>query len=198
MTNVDLKPFCGDERWPEPWVVGGMRIATDGRILVALPTDEPDSPRTFWRGQVNLNDLLKDVPCGPMPPRIVAPRDVASGRALCPACQGKPPVGACRECKGAGDVECPTCEQDYPCPDCDGTGNAPRCDECEDAGFVPGDAIGDAIGDGVYMDGRYYDLIAALPGVEFQATLESGKAMQFRFDGGRGVVMPIVPTGSGA
>lgn len=43
---VDLRRFCAKDLGPlpinKPWVKDKRRIATDGRICVAVPTDEPD------------------------------------------------------------------------------------------------------------------------------------------------------------
>lgn len=50
--DMDIKKFCADAdgRFPlsKPWVKDGWRYATDGRIAVREPTDEPDSPWAFY------------------------------------------------------------------------------------------------------------------------------------------------------
>lgn len=113
---IDLQPFCmkgkGKFDLAAPFVLGGVRYASDGRILVGVPAP----------GELNAEGMF---------PQDVSDKIARPAAELLlpwPAIEVPPPQEVdCSLCSGMGS--CPTCEQD--CPDCHGTGK-----EMSDVGEV--------------------------------------------------------------
>jgi hypothetical protein len=103
----------------EPWVAGGFRYATDGRIVIRQKTGDPDTPR---------GDR------GPWPPAHSLHWDAAlySPDAV-PVPQVEVQMVPCDECAGKGELEwkrkdrwCETLRKMLPCENCGGTGEVPN------------------------------------------------------------------------
>lgn len=117
-------------------------------------------------------------------------------------------TGGCVHCKAEGFVrpwrfcdndECEwgevICERDFvwkKCPRCDGKGKlGVPCGVCN------GEPYQDDFPDGQIVGNRliapiYHKLVSTLPGVEYSATGARDQCVAFRFDGGRGFLMPRV------
>lgn len=196
---IDLKPFCAAEQGryliDTPWVKGGWKNATDGKLLVRLRTDEPDTPVDEKAPRPNTTPLFDASmnACRGTKSDLL-PFPIHSGerdKADCMFCNG---TGAgsdvCKTCDGKG--ECPHCEAI--CPDCDGTGDirnySKACKECDGDGhgFVP------MVLDGYKIAAIYARKINTLQNVRYVAQTWPN-AMYFVFDGGEGLVMAINPRG---
>lgn len=209
--DIRWQDFCDSHsyRYPghkTPFVHSGMKVATDGVIIVAMPTDEPDSPRTKECRRVDPSDILAPVlkftgKVEPLP--IVAPCDCvvypAEGEQIvCPECKGQLMI-ECEECDGTGKDECQYCCQDVECVECDGEGEL-ECYVCQE-GFVTRELLSAlrckcvvSVG-GMAIAGRYFDRIAQLPDVGFHVPNQKKHLDQlwFRFAGnGIGLVMQII------
>lgn len=177
---IDLQPFCSKDTGFRhalhgPWVKDGFRCATDGRIVIRIPTlGEPDT-----QGE------------RPYPPTddVVVPPPPGTTLNLWMQDAALPPADReCRLCRGRG--QCPTCAQG--CPDCEGSGRVTN-------GEAPV-----LLGQNTYIRLRHWKLLNVLPGIAWYAPplalgregafYSSRKPIYFRFDGGDGAVMPYSET----
>lgn len=86
-----------------PWVKGGYRCATDGRICVRMRTDEPDTKDV---AAPSIKGLFWNDPPGAM--------------ADMPDTTGKTAAINCPLCNASGVHWCQTCESDHECGYCEG------------------------------------------------------------------------------
>lgn len=197
---IDLKAFCRHEiegsqyDMTEPFVQVAERdpfaFATDGRILVRVPSNEypkgdPDR-RQPPATRIALEE--RDSPgWKPWPTQNLVTADDSD----CPACHWKPTK--CRICGkpfgGEMDELCVHIMNDY-------EANAVDCPVCSGLGYgrFPGlQKIGK-----VWTCSRYDTLARAkLPGLEYKTGLHVGYECVFmRFQGGEGVLMGIDPDGA--
>lgn len=186
--NIDLQQFCAsahDKRaWLHaPFTCGGKTGASNGHIMIELDAagDHPAPPANFNMAQV-LDRIqttgYQSLPALPAPVFIT-----------CRKCSGQGHGRKCESCDGDGEFEhhchcyhCKACDGEGvlsgPCADCRGTGKR------ETSNLVQ---IGEAF---FYL--KYLVLIAALPGVEL-TTAGPRDVAGFRFNGGRGALMPTTP-----
>lgn len=184
--EIPLAAFCGT--WPgsriwleTPWVKGGMKYASDHYMLLAVPTDEPDSapqmtlPKTGKvRVRPRVDTLAWGHPDGQWLPWNPTPQlyTTINHQASC--------------CEFDGD-ECPC---DDGCEKCDHTGllNRRPCWKC---GGSEVDSF--AVISGRRIQNQFVRRISELlPGpIEYMASGPVDEAMPFRFDGGQGLIMPL-------
>ena len=82
----------------------------------------------------------------------------------------------------SGWVECPQCE----------LAGEGYCDKCQDQGFITG-AVPVPVQVGVVrIAAKYIDQLHELPNVHCGKSLRVGEALPFVFEGGQGLLMPIV------
>lgn len=106
LETIDLMPFCDKESCryglDSPWVDRGMLFATDARIMIALPTDEPDSPpREGKKKRPDCWKILKQY-------EDVEPHATWTNKfPPCAECglTGMLPHPVCEPCKGTGMVD---------------------------------------------------------------------------------------------
>lgn len=108
-TREELMPFCSAaEHRPtiaQPWTRGGFTIATDGRILIRVPSIDgiadfegaPAYEKSVWQ-QFDYNATW--IPMPSVPPMILE---------------------TCFYCRGSGYQECDMGHK-HSCPECDGVG----------------------------------------------------------------------------
>ncbi len=184
METIDLKPFCDyeDGRYAltTPWVKGGWRYATDGRICVRTPTTEPDSPK------YNEDGLKRPDAAG------LFSRFPDSGFYELPATldeETSRDEDAWRECDCAEWIQCPRCKGDM-CERCEYEGQvikaAKGCKMCGGRGKLP--HVYQRIGN-EWFDRWYIAKVRALPGVTVRSLDENRLA--FVFDGGQGLLMAV-------
>lgn len=190
-TAIDLSRFCDRDHSyiSRPWVESGVRYASDGRIIVAVPADgEPSSEHRHPNGP----DILKGFPDSAdwMPwPEPAYVDDMAD----CLACDGTGDESTenCPECDGAGTTTCPHCFHEDDCDECDGAGviRTADCVQCGGTGRVLRPAR-------IEVAGRWFawdvdQLVRLLPNPEFAHDSKDRFKTWLVFDGGRGVVMAL-------
>lgn len=134
-----LRQFCADgKETAKPFVFRGWNVATDGKILAAIPGAPDDSTPSidlspYW------TEMHRAANDGPLLPLPAFPVDAVPVLTRCSSCSGKGSTPArleCETCDGTGDClhcghECDQCdgegtiEADYPgepCNSCRGTG----------------------------------------------------------------------------
>lgn len=218
--TIDLPKFCADDEslrldLQSPFSAGEYTYASNGRILIRVPRREGVKD-----GGPNLSKILPDLEVA-LATRSFAPvpaYEVVPGKTwppeTCRDCKGSGKIKSCRKCGGEGAVECGSCGQDADCGDCEGAGciavvkdaegeDISTCEDCDGAGEVESmqsDTPDIARFPGHDFRTEYIDLIKELPGLEVAlspapATVWGDAlraAMAFRFDGGCGLIMPIV------
>lgn len=235
MTQIDLTPFCSQDGSGlradivAPFSSEHYTYATDGRIAVRVamvagtateppPQHDIGSKVKILEGYLSRLDEAKfepmpEVELPPIPPYVPVP---------CKACAatGRIHSVSCKDCHGAGQKTCPTCDHEDDCERCHGHGvierpatteddptNVSNCDECEGTGDI-GDPTDQAIvftRVGPYwIDRKYVVLMQSLPGIEIDvanahwAIGPDGRSiggfecpLLFQFAGGVGAVMPL-------
>lgn len=195
-----LAPFCGQgdlRTWlNQPWVLDGLHCATNGHVLVVLDgvdtslPDTVDRPDTGPMRNVIGRAMDADGPWHAIEPVEFAPCTDCHGTGKvrseqCPDCDGDGCFHhgrheyECQECAGVGWLRGGPDSEEVQCPSCRGTA-------VKDGGWQPEWLAGTRFGIGH----RALALIAKLTSVEFCAVPDPTAGIPFRFDGGRGLVMP--------
>lgn len=168
--NIDLQPFCSVDECRmglmTPWAFNGWKYATNGRMAVRIPTDEPnDSNEPYKRPDASA--LFKDFNVDGLESFEIPTLDGMIQK-------------ECRHCEGSGEQTCDM-GHDHECPDCDGDGHYEEWPKQE-------------IGGNDFSE-RYLSKIVNLPGLQFfaqSANMEALKPAFFTFgEGGQGLLMPM-------
>ena len=124
-TEIDLKPFCQTYEssrfaMDKPFVKNGFKYATDARIIIRVPTDEPDT----GIGEKKFPD--PNTVYGPRE-SIVCDQDWPDSFPDCPTCGqlGYEIRFECPICDGSGYHECDL-GHDHECEECGGNGSTQR------------------------------------------------------------------------
>ena len=147
----------------QPWVASGCKYATDGRIILKLPTPEADS---LPDGKTPPVDKLFDK----MVPEHCTADYATAGKFV--DCKIE-----CSECFGSGGHDCETCHQWVDCATCSG-----QCDT---------DGKARELITGFRIQDKYDKLLLTLPGLKYDPAVVIRRPMFFVFDGGCGAVMPL-------
>ena len=202
---VNIEKFCSDDtdpRWylHKPFARSGFLYATNGHIAVRVPadgsmvdTEEKISDQIERLFSSNVFDGMEPLPAYTDP---VLP--------ACDDCEGSgknKPTEKCKECRGEGFVEWDTDFNSYEadCKSCDGSGEIEReglasltCKTCAGSGTSMDGPV--TIG-GMTINYRYLKMMEELPGL--LVTPLAGKicldVIPFVFDGGTGLIMPMLP-----
>ena len=211
LTEKDLLPFVSHEEYRKTLQniihTGAEAIATDGAILIAIPSDEPCETETkaleiAASCESIIQSALMDVECyGRKWAKI--PDFPHSSQKDCPECDGTGKAVDCDCCDGKGELELDHDWQDrnlewhydhytVECSVCDGTGTRnelkkSKCTECNGTGKVDDD-IGIDFGFAVFSN-RLLEKIIKLPGCEMRPAGRLS-CTPIRGDGWRGVIMP--------
>lgn len=178
--HIDLTPFCDPDgtrySLDRPWILGGWRYATDGRICIRIKTNSPDNVE-WKRGScrdwyVRTDDRDE--------PRVPDVSGIGWKHFLIDDWQPWPDANYVD-----GNVPCEAdgCDVDY---------DPSACQACEGKGTVTGPAyqqMGQA-----WIAVKYDKLIRQLSGAEWSfggVDHENETPVLFRFDGGEGIIMPI-------
>lgn len=152
--EIDLQPFCETDKETryqcilKPWNAGGLRIATDSRMLVVVPTSEPDTK--FSEGDRPAPDVTDIYADGLA---TVCDKPWPETFSKCPTCGQSGLVNKyfCSRCDGIGFHTC-NLGHDHDCRTCRGKGytdhGSPEnaiAHECEDD-FCP-----------VFLDGSKFN-----------------------------------------
>lgn len=189
--TIDLTPFCDPEtsRFAinKPFNQKGFTCATDGRVIVRIPTDEPDTPATDKKIPDVSQLAWNHAACTQWKPLKKAKRKKVTEihQQGCPKCETCP----CDECEGEGFLLTVNgIERD--CHDCEGSGFGNRstsCPECHGTGYVH--YVFDL--GGALIAPRYHAKLLTLDSVEYASpTTEKGPVL-LRFDGGEAILMPL-------
>lgn len=191
-TKTDIFAACcadKDTRYSlsKPFVRDGYLCATDGKIAVRAPTDDPPSGKG-----PNVGELPWDIPvlgeCDiPLMPEFTPPP--------CEHCKGTKKI-KCDECDGGGTIECVCpcgeCAHDVDCKSCDGTGYT-DCECNEGFGDVQVACVF-KIGDFKYSIAYKYARILNEYGVtKIKIPAKDHHPARFSGHGFEGMVMPLSP-----
>lgn len=169
--QMDITKFCAveDARYliSKPWIKDGWRYATDGRIAVREPTDEPDSMWRIYDEAVALFAGRCDVP-------------------------GDAPAVPTHDGKGKDWEEPACCVSEYPPKSCKQWGDCPASPggggECTNT--MTGRTLGPMRFGGQKWQGNYIDLInKELPGARY--TVNAKGYMVFRAGDVEGLLAPM-------
>lgn len=196
--TIELERFCGVEDFREylnaPWRRDGKLYATNGHVMVEIADDGREAP-AYDKHPNCLALFAKHAP--------------GEFRAIPHLAKAV----ACRVCEGRGMVYremCPDCDgkgefmhgmYDYSCQRCDGEGyfafakvpageKPQRCVACDGFGEEAGRELGTKVGDMTFAT-RLLRALTSLPGVEVAVCTTEKHPLWVRFDGGRGLVMPM-------
>jgi hypothetical protein len=180
-TEVDLMPFCDADHnsryaLQTPFVQGGVRYATDGKIMATLPAvGEPDTVREDGGRLPRGCDSI-----------MLGYGDIAEGD-----WQAMPPMKSdCKKCDGSGNATCEYCFGDmiHECK----CGHSHTCENCNEGNVTCNCYV--MFGER-QVASWLTQKMRTLPGVQWSAAgREVTDRIFFRFDhGGRGCVMPLDP-----
>lgn len=192
MTLEQILLFCSkevDRPISKPFSDDQYTYATNGFVMIRIDrlNDITDTP------PITLDPLIKQyfdcVPLCPMP-------EIKAKKVACSKCDGEGKITECPECRGMGIIEWDNQYHSYKdeCKTCDGEGVLPKgkdgCEDCEGSGKVDDPHQSIEI-DGVNFLPKTLEPISKLTNVLF--FVRSGyKPATFSFDGGMGIVMPLV------
>ena len=186
-TETDLMTFCADSKGSlydctKTLVYGSWKYYTDRRVLVRVPTEEPQSP-----------------PQTPLRFPDVATLPWHGFRSFKPVEVILPEGTPCGRCGGEKTV------QEKECPDCEGFG----CDNCSGEGYVTDPNVSprrcwDCYGSGLSFRRivvgdydfslQFLSMISKLPSFECMPFKLAGNGiLLFRFDNGEGMLAGLNP-----
>jgi hypothetical protein len=174
-TNLEL--FCDpDTRYKEPFVLRGNHIATDGRILIAIPTSETDTPG----GRLDYESVMKPLAA------VKEWHPVSIEISPCDECDGSGLIHyfdtTCKKCDGKGHIYCSHCDHEYCCDECGGDGGEEEYDEkCGCYAMV----LGRRIATDLALKMQTLGEIVVSVGDKYEC-------MFFKFSEGVGAVMPLM------
>jgi hypothetical protein len=193
---INLAPFCGVDD-PRFWIrtpmsIEGKAAATDGSILIIVDAPAPNEAADFLAHA-----------------SIFGHKTVAMAReqfgAYVEASSIKLSDKECSHCDGTGRArveECEACDGDgevwhknksATCPICDGSGvvvETGKGDPCKSCGGT-GRGVPSSYGNEYTIASHYVALLQGLPNCRVKAH-EGNHPVPFTFDGGCGVVMPLI------
>jgi hypothetical protein len=192
---IDLTPFCfvaNDEdlsipELKQPFHRGLYTLATDNNILVRVArrggSDDDTGPETAHLEMQIVRENLSPLPVVRLPK-----------------------LTKCQKCDGIGKViQCECAAFDDACEFCNFTRGLPAHEPDAHAwtcGHCLGQKVAYPLGDQVYLTPvlaiapRYYALLTHLPNVRVDLSVDStgddARGVSFTFDGGDGLLMPLV------
>lgn len=165
INTIDLKPFCStDDTRPMLCEPSsqGQFTYATNARIIIEITRRDDVPEVYRYPKVDIV-MSQFKPDGDW---IDVPKDLPSAKQT-----------ECEKCEGTGGVVC-NFGHDHECDYCEGLGN-----EVEVAKIKIGDR---------YFNADYLIKIKDLPNVKINQTGKGKEAMSYKFDGGRGIIMPII------
>lgn len=168
--SIDLTTFCSTSR-PQvdhPFTVGGHTYYTDGYIAVRVPAIE-GTPTDGPENVATYFDGMDAVEYRHLPSFVLPP----GGKFLV----------TCEDCDGTGKChECPDCH--CQCDRCNGTGKEER--DSDDRNSVTFNGVNYGL--------TIFRRVLVLPTLRFETKPRERDVTRFRFDGGEGIVMPLIGT----
>jgi len=204
----DLSIFCGTSEEPRsylhtPWIERGGVAATDGHVMVFVESPQMvsgDVKDTTPKAMIGKMDKFLDLEfSGNAHP--LSGIDIP--KLKCPMCEGSRFLVStiCEDCNGEGEFQHGA--HWYSCQECEGDGknhvaadkgstNSALCPYCSGIGikkFADSDPYV-KIGE-VYVAPNILTRVNTLPNAVLYVGDDPGGSVTFRFDGGRGVLMPL-------
>lgn len=196
--TIDLERFCGVDDYREylnaPWRRDGKLYSTNGHFMVEIADDGREAvshdkhPNCLALFEKHAPGEFVAIP--ELPPAV-----------RCGACDGRGKCyrEACSDCDAKGEFTHGMYE--YECKHCEGDGyftryfapegeSLSRCAACFGLGEEFSRDYGTKVG-GMTFATRLLRAISVLPGVEISVCTTDKHPLWFRFDGGRGLVMPM-------
>lgn len=177
----------------------GYRYATDGRILVRVRCDEPD---TTGRPLPNVEGMLESSGASwdDCDKTIPPPHGTRKGWKTVDCDCGGPEYEDCDTCDGNGFYTCEHCGSEVDCEECDGEGSSmtvPKCARCGGDEFYSVQVTLAAyvkIGGRTY-DGEHVNKILALGDARCGEPNAKNGSLSFVVGDVQGIVMPIRVSG---
>lgn len=172
-----------------PWCESGNTYACDGWICIELTKQEDLKFHTVGKSRVEpLFKMFIDKGLE------ILPYKVEVQYKPCETCDGTGQIKVCPKCDGDGFYICDECNQDVKCKRCNETGIIKGVgDICEDCRGDKQDVVKASVKIpelDCYILNTQMNLIFALPNARICGKLDNKSPISFKFDGGRGLVMP--------
>ena len=183
-TPSESREFLRNPILRDDWV-----YATDGSILIRVPRVED-----IDAAESDLPKRLAEIFDNPRGETFVDLPDLPPAEA-CTPCHGSGIAYKCKACKGAGWLD--RGGEDYDCKSCVGSGQTGEGDETDK---VPCSACNGTriflnqrvtVGN-IFFARRYLEKIKSLPEVRFATPPDNTIPAYFSFDGGEGLLMPMI------
>lgn len=208
--TINLAPFCGkdDSRsyLNEPFYVAGGTGASDGFIFVWLSEESFGKPLGA-KESANMERIIVSAKAEAAEPEAqwVAVETIRTSSCKCTQCDGTGvvTVADCEDCDGEGSFWYGNHE--YDCKGCDGaghqniTGMGEQCDECGGTGkseIRQPSAYGVLSGEDAFtVSSHLISRMRKLPGCRIKSYCSrpsGGRGLTFVFEGGVGIVMPLI------
>ncbi len=197
LTTETLQRFCATINDPrdylqKPFRQAGMIYATNGHFFVEIPDDGRElvhAPESRLPKVKTIIDKLKAAEFFTIPESEMNP---------CSPCHGAGVHSAveCESCDGQGEFE--HYGHNYDCAPCNGTGRIgsagvlTTCLRCDGIGEAAFGAETTRVGGALFATRYLRFLVRMLPGPVTIAVSGARDPAEFRFAGGRGVLMPVV------
>ena len=162
--EIDLQAFCKgvtNYQIDKPFVRDGLKTATDGRLLVIMPTGETDTPPQE-KPYPKIVTMFQDYKWVDGKFVIDKPDRSTKENVWCDECGGSgKQEQECSLCNGEGVCNKCSCGYEHACGGCDGDGyrrTGAKCPDCEGTGRgYDKQRIG-----GAFFNGTYLSRIAKL------------------------------------
>lgn len=215
MINMELLVrFCCADKDKDniclPWSTAAFTYATDGHIMVRVPrmadveanATAPDVEHNLYSSMFNREPVTwVDVPDVDFEASTCLHCNGTVKGVVCPECEGEGVVSLESEFNYYGEDECTTCKgkaqlsvaqfeefkarHRYNSP-----GVVESCGECWGTGKVW--TMEGKVVNGVKINLKFLSLLSTLPNVKL-GTFEPMTVVRFKFDGGDGLVCPMMP-----
>ena len=189
--EINLQIFCSNERtgFEKPFVDNGFEYATDGRILVAVKTDKPDTESRRPKDCRQLFERIWDE--GWKPVKMSMPERTTH---KCCFCNGDGiKRDQCNICDGFGLHTC-DCGTEHTCGYCDEgeilSETGVKCTMCEGVGKAFKNLTYPAL-DLFFAGFRIAKIVRHLSDPQITEISTKTKCLRFEFNGGKGLLMSM-------
>lgn len=191
-----LEHFCSnsDKRLATPFIVDGWACASDGEMMVRIPSkDVKNVVREVPFESILTMEFFPDADGKWQElPEYSIPKKIK-----CRTCLGTKKVSACFECGGDGVVvfENEYNMYEFECGSCRGRAFVPgeggKCGSCSGTGEIYGSDPKPILINNIGLNPSLLEKINGLPGVKLFFSKKALKYHFFKFDGGHGILMPM-------
>lgn len=194
--TIDLQPFCGtfcNDNFDTPFGAGDYTYATNGHIAIRVPLIAGTERKPPIKLQ-GIKFYPEDEHLGHW---MQLPQYEPPEKKRCGSCKGLKRSSTCPDCDGDGTVQMSHGRHfhEAECKECDGEGLIPggdkTCSSCDGIGETYTDQYAGVKIENVLLAVKLLDKIKALPGAELYLPAPESGMVNFRFDGGVGLVMKM-------